>query len=51
MSVTSGAVGGQRVTDNKDVNKAQDQTANTAGGVVGKGGVGQAGGDMLSKGL
>ena len=39
------------MTDNKDVNKAQDETANTAGGLGGKGGAGQEGGDALSKGL
>lgn len=46
----TGAVG-QRFTDNKDVNKAQDEVGNAAGGAVGKGGAGQGAGDALSKGL
>ena len=51
LNEMTGAVSGQRVTDNKDVNKAQDDVGNTAGGLVGKGGVAQEGGDTLSKGL
>ena len=42
---------GQRFTDNEDVNKAQDDLGGTAGGAVGKGGLGQGAGDALSKGL
>ncbi len=51
VGYVSGAVSGQRVSDNKDVNKAQDDVGGAAGGAMGKGGVGQAGGDTLSKGL
>lgn len=46
-----GAISSQRVTDDKDVNKAQDEVGNTAGGLVGKGGVGEDAGGLLSKGL
>ena len=48
--VSSGLMG-QRVTDDKDVNAAQDSAAQGVGGQVGKGGVGQGVGDTLSKGL
>lgn len=45
------ALTGQRVTDDKDVNKAQDDIGSTAGGLVGKGGLGEGAGDAVSKGL
>ena len=45
-----GTVSGQK-TGNKDLDKAQDDVGNTAGGLVGKGGAGEEGGKLLSKGL
>ena len=42
---------GQKVTDDKEINDLQDQVGNDAGGLVGKGGVGEDVGSTLSKGL
>ena len=46
-----GTITGQRVTDDEDVNKLQDEVGKDAGGIVGKGGVGEGVGSTLSKGL
>ncbi|KAK3178912.1 hypothetical protein OEA41_001049 [Lepraria neglecta] len=45
------AITGQRVTEDEDVNKLQDEVGKDAGGVVGKGGIGEGVGNALSKGL
>ncbi|KAL2041332.1 hypothetical protein N7G274_005714 [Stereocaulon virgatum] len=45
------AITGQRVTENEDANKLQDEVGNDAGGTIGKGGIGEGIGDTLSKGL
>ncbi|KAK0515748.1 hypothetical protein JMJ35_001782 [Cladonia borealis] len=42
---------GQHITDDEDVNKVQDEVGKDAGGVVGKGGIGEDVGNALSKGL
>ena len=51
MMVCIGALTGQRVTEDEDVNKLQDEVGKGAGSVVGKGGIGEGVGNALSKGL
>ena len=51
MMVCIGAITGQRVTEDEDVNKLQDEVGKDAGGVVGKGGIGEGVGNALSKGF
>ena len=46
-----GAVKGLKVTDDKDVNELQGGVADTTGGLVGKGGIGEEVGAGLSRGL
>ena len=50
-SILLGTITGQRVTEDEDVNKLQDEVGKDAGGVVGKGGIGEGIGTTLSKGL
>lgn len=40
-----------RVVEDKDLNAVQDDVGKSAGGLVGKGGMGEGVGDVLSKGL
>ncbi|MCJ1243066.1 hypothetical protein MMC30_000262 [Trapelia coarctata] len=42
---------GQKLSDDKDLNNLQEDTANTIGGLVGKGGIGESVGSGLSQGL
>lgn len=46
-----GALKGQRVSDDKDLSDLQDDTADTVGDLVGKGGIGEGVGTGLSQGL
>jgi len=46
-----GTLKGQKLSDDKDLNNLQEDTANTVGGLVGKGGVGESVGTGLSQGL
>jgi hypothetical protein len=47
----AGTIKSQEVTDDEDLKNLQGGVADTAGGLVGKGGVGEGVGDTLSKGL
>ncbi|MCJ1292359.1 hypothetical protein MMC34_003909 [Xylographa carneopallida] len=42
---------GQQLSDDKDLNDLQNDTADTVGGLVGKGGLGESVGSALSEGL
>ncbi|MCJ1409185.1 hypothetical protein MMC19_003263 [Ptychographa xylographoides] len=42
---------GQQLSDDKDLNDLQSDTADTVGGLVGKGGIGESVGSTLSEGL
>ena len=46
-----GAIKGAKVTDDKDVNELQGGVADTAGGLIGKAGIGEEVGAGLSRGL
>ncbi|MCJ1286687.1 hypothetical protein MMC26_006033 [Xylographa opegraphella] len=45
------ALKGQQLSDDKDLSSLQNDTADTVGGLVGKGGVGEGVGSVLSEGL
>lgn len=47
----SGTLTGQKVTEDKELSDLQDQVGENAGGLVGKGGIGEGIGSTLSKGL
>ena len=47
----AGTITGQHITEDEDINKVQDEVGKDAGGVVGKGGIGEDVGNTLSKGL
>ena len=46
-----GTLKSERLSDNKDLNTLQDDLADTGGGLVGKGGLGEKVGSTLSQGL
>ena len=47
----AGTIKSQEVTDDKDLNYLQGEVADNAGGIVGKGGVGEDIGETVSKSL
>ena len=46
-----GALKGQKISEDKDLGKLQEDTADTVGSLVGKGGIGELVGSGLSQGL
>ena len=46
-----GTIKSQQVTTDKDFNKLQGDIGDAAGGIVGKGGIGESIGSTVSKGL
>ena len=51
LLMTLGTIKSQEVTDDKDFQQLQGDVADTAGGLVGKGGIGEGIGSTISKGL
>ena len=49
--IFAGVLKGQQLSDDKDLSNLQNDTADTVGGLVGKGGLGEGVGSALSEGL
>ena len=51
LMLSVGTLKSQQLSEDKDLNNLQSDVADTAGGLVGKGGVGEGVGGILSQGL